>query len=225
MRTVARPAPCAAAFFTGLIQVLGNGDMESGTIVRNSMKIPLDHIGFDVDGVVADTMTLFLSLARNRLRMYHWRYEDITSYDLAECLNVDAGVLDPVLGPILDEPHRLDLQPMVGAVEALTRWSRCAPLCFVTARSDCASIYSWFLQTFKEVDPLTITLEATGSAEAKPAVLRELEIRFFVEDRLDTCFLLADQGITPIVYEQPWNRREHPFLKVRNWEELGALLE
>jgi uncharacterized protein len=45
-----------------------------------------------------------------------------------------------------------------------------------------------------------------------------------VEDRLETCLQLADHGITPIVFAQPWNRQPHPFPEVANWPELGGLL-
>jgi len=189
------------------------------------LSIPLDQIGFDIDGVVADTMSLFLHLAQTRFNFPHWKYEDITDYDLTVSLGVEADVLRPITLLVLDEPHRLGLEPLVGAVETLTRFSRLAPLTFVTARRDCGPIYSWMLQTLRKVDPFTVHLETTGSPEKKPMVLRELGLRFFVEDRLETCFLLADSGITPIVFDQPWNNKAHPFQRVRNWEELNDLMD
>ena len=188
------------------------------------MGIPLDQIGFDIDGVVADTMSLFLHLAQTRFDFHHWKYEDITDYDLTVSLGVEPEQLRPITLLVLDEPHLLGLKPLAGAVDTLTRFSRLAPLMFVTARRDCVPIYAWILQTLQKVDPFTVHLETTGSPEKKPMVLRELGLRFFVEDRLETCFLLADSGITPIVFDQPWNRREHPFQRVGNWEELNDLL-
>jgi len=37
-------------------------------------------VAFDVDGVIADTMTLFLELARREYGIAGLNYEDITSY-------------------------------------------------------------------------------------------------------------------------------------------------
>ena len=43
------------------------------------MRVVPDRIAFDVDGVVADTMRLFLDIAREEYGINHTRYEDITS--------------------------------------------------------------------------------------------------------------------------------------------------
>ncbi|MEZ4524658.1 MAG: hypothetical protein R2941_01890 [Desulfobacterales bacterium] len=65
---------------------------------------------------------------------------------------------------------------------------------------------------------------ATGSFEAKTEVLREKGVSHFVEDRLETCFLLKEEGITPLVFRQPWNREAHPFTEVGTWQELENLI-
>ena len=65
---------------------------------------------------------------------------------------------------------------------------------------------------------------ATGSFEAKADVLLERNVTCFVEDRLDTCFLLERAGITPILFKQPWNRQPHGFVEVGSWSELEALI-
>ena len=74
------------------------------------------------------------------------------------------------------------------------------------------------------VDPDAVQVEATGTFEGKTAVLLNNGIRCFIEDRLETCFQLKDVGIEPIVYSQPWNRRQHPFIEVQNWCELEDLI-
>jgi hypothetical protein len=55
-------------------------------------------------------------------------------------------------------------------------------------------------------------------------VLLSKGVEWFVEDRLETCHQLADRGIAPIVFRQPWNRQDHPYREVGNWEELKALI-
>ena len=46
-------------------------------------RLPKDRLAFDIDGVVADIMTTFLDLARERYnRGHHLRYEHITTFAL-----------------------------------------------------------------------------------------------------------------------------------------------
>jgi hypothetical protein len=61
---------------------------------------------------------------------------------------------------------------------------------------------------------------ATGSFEAKSDVLLANDIKWFVEDRLETCHLLKAAGIEPVVFRQPWNREPHDYLQVESWQQL-----
>ena len=57
-------------------------------------RIPLDALAFDIDGVVADIMTTFLDLARERYdRGHHLRYEHITTFYLEDCLDLPAWII------------------------------------------------------------------------------------------------------------------------------------
>jgi len=51
-------------------------------------------VAFDIDGVVADTMTLFLDIARQEYQLNSVQYSDITSYKLEECLDIDPEIID-----------------------------------------------------------------------------------------------------------------------------------
>jgi hypothetical protein len=96
-------------------------------------------------------------------------------------------------------------------------------LLFVTARPEREVITTW-LRALLNLPHAAIDVAATGSFEAKIDVLTANGKSYFVEDRLETCFLLAEAGITPIVYRQPWNRQPHPFNEVCGWNEIEALL-
>ena len=74
------------------------------------------------------------------------------------------------------------------------------------------------------MDPNRIRLEATTTHQRKLPVLLENRVRYFVEDRLETCYLLEKAAIRPIVFQQPWNDRPHPFHSVRDWLELSGLI-
>ena len=54
-------------------------------------------LAFDIDGVFADTMTLFLDIAREDFKIYDVSYEDITCYILEECLDMDPDLIETIL--------------------------------------------------------------------------------------------------------------------------------
>lgn len=181
-------------------------------------------VAFDVDGVVADTMNLFLEIAHDNFQIDHLCYDDFTCYDLEDCIDVDPQVVTSILHQLLEGDFAAALKPIPGAPQVLKRLAlKQPPLTFVTARTHGDSIHAWMAETL-ELDPQKIDLIATGSYEAKAAVLRQRGISFFVEDRLETCFQLETHGITPILFRQPWNRQEHTFQEVGSWRELAILM-
>ncbi len=183
------------------------------------------ELAFDIDGVVANTMRLFLDIVRDRYGINHIRLEDITSYNLEDCLDLDPEVIMATIRVLLDGDYTQVLHPMAGARRVLDRMAHAVPrLLFVTARPNREVITPWLHNLLARPDR-AIEVVATGSFEAKIDVLRAAGMQYFVEDRLDTCFLLAEAELTPIVYRQPWNRQAHPFREVGGWDEIEALLQ
>jgi len=187
--------------------------------------IPRDRLAFDIDGVVADIMTTFLTLARERFDVgHHLRYEHITTFYLEECLDLEPRIIAELIRELIDRPHELPVEPLPHAVPVLTRLSRETPLLFVTARDRAGPIETWLNRTLTGVPPAAIRVVATGDPDTKIHYLKDHRIQYFVEDRLETCLQLADNGITPILFAQPWNRQPHPFLEVKDWPALAGLL-
>lgn len=187
-------------------------------------EIEPDSLAFDIDGVVADTMSLFLEIARDRFRITGIEKEHITTYMLEDCLDLPQAVIDAVIEELLEMNHWAPLKPMPGAVNTLSMLAGLgASLTFVTARPDGAAIRQWLCETLP-VEPGGITVFATGSFDAKKEILLSQGKKWFVEDRLETCFHLMEAGIKPVVFRQPWNRRPHPFLEIGSWEELSACI-
>lgn len=182
-------------------------------------------MAFDIDGVFADTMTLFLDIAREEYEIDGIKYEDITCYTLEDCVNIDSSVIEKIIAKIMQGRHNAPLRPIRGATSVLTRIAqRHRPILFVTARSYDGPIFDW-IQRELPLGEESIEVVATGSFEAKVDVLLEKGMAYFVEDRLETCFPLRDAGITPVLFKQPWNRREHPFIEVGTWRELESLIK
>ena len=189
------------------------------------MKIDPASVAFDIDGVLADTMTLFLKIIRYEHNVDWIKYEDISCYKLEGCLKLDAGLIEEVITRIMDGDYTVPLKPIAGAPDVLTRLARnYNPLLFVTARPYLGPIYDW-VKSVLQLDSASIEIIATGSFIAKVAVLLDREISYFVEDRLETCFSLQESGIVPVLFKQPWNRERHPFMEVSSWQELESLID
>jgi uncharacterized HAD superfamily protein len=187
--------------------------------------IPRDQLAFDIDGVVADIMTTFLTLARERYNQgHHLRYEHITTFALSECLDLPSWIIEEIIRELIDWPHELAVSPFPQAVPVLTRLAQETPLLFVTARDRARPIESWLHRNLAAVPPAAIRVLATGDPDTKIHYLKDHGIRYFVEDRLETCLQLADYGITPILFAQPWNRQPHPFPEVADWPALAKIL-
>jgi uncharacterized protein len=193
-----------------------------------SPDVPIEpaRLAFDIDGVVADTMAVFVDVARDRFGLSHITKEHLTSYDLYRCLDVDKETLDEMICLTLDDEHTDRIPPEPGAPEVLTQLAEYAPLRFVTARIWPDSIIRWLHRTLPDVPGDRIHVIATGDPEAKLEVLRKLGVRYFVEDRIETCEQLARDGVTPFLFDQPWNRvpSRMSFARVQNWTQLRQMI-
>jgi hypothetical protein len=137
---------------------------------------------------------------------------------------MDEAVVWEILDVLLHRPQELDISPMPHAVPVLTKLARQHPLLFVTARDKAAPIFQWLSKNLPEVPPRDIRIIATGDPDAKLEYLQDHKIAYFVEDRLETCFHLAHHGIQPLLFDQPWNRRPHPFPIIYTWHDLANLI-
>jgi hypothetical protein len=182
------------------------------------------RIAFDIDGVFGNVMELFIRLARELYQIETIHYEDITRYYLYDCLDLDSKIIDQLIEKIVDYPHALKMNPFEQAVPVLSAYGRRYPLTFITARQKVEPITDWVLGRLPEVDPSRIRVIATGQHHLKLNILQELGYPYYIDDHLDTCHLLCQHAIRPIVFEQPWNQEPHPFPKVANWQELGEIL-
>ncbi|MBU0733366.1 MAG: haloacid dehalogenase [Pseudomonadota bacterium] len=191
---------------------------------REVCKILPRELAFDIDGVIADTFTAFIDTAREKYGV-EIEYEAITDYDFRQVIDIEEETSNEIVEMILEDPVGMGINPVRGAVEVLTRLSSLGPIFLVTARTNRDAIMEWVQKTLGFNDGDGIHLEATGSYEEKLPVLLKHGIRYFVEDRLETCYLIRESPVTPIVFEQPWNRKDHPFQSVRSWDEIHDIIE
>ncbi|MCU0588522.1 MAG: hypothetical protein MUF52_10230 [Syntrophobacteraceae bacterium] len=193
--------------------------------MNGTWQEPIDpmRLAFDIDGVVADTMAVFVQLARERYGLSQLSKDDLRCYELHHCLDMDREVLNDLICLTLDDEHTLQVPAMEGAPQVLTRLAEQGPLRFVTARIWPESITQWLHLTLHQVPAHRIQVIATGAPEAKRQVLNDLGIRFFLEDRLETCRHLVRGGIQPFLFDQPWNRSSdvEEFPRIVSWDQFG----
>jgi hypothetical protein len=183
-----------------------------------------NQLAFDIDGVLAHTMQLFLDILKTVYGINHIGYGDITQYQLDACLDVDPDIISASTNRIIEGNYPCRLAPIDGAVAVLKRLHAHGPIRLVTARPYPGPIRKW-IDGLLPPETYQVDITATGSFEAKADVLTAQNVSCFVEDRLDTCFLLQTRGIMPVLFAQPWNRAPHPFLEVGSWRELEAHIQ
>ena len=183
-----------------------------------------DNIAFYIDGVVANTMGLFIEIARKDFNITHIKYDDITDYDLTKCLDLDFETVWNIIEKILSGNSDARLFPIKGSGMVLKQIQKQRKrLLFVTARPSAKFIENWIIKEF-QFEPSQIKVFATGDFNSKTQILLDEKISYFVEDRIETCHTLNKCGIKPIVFVQPWNRVPHDFLEVNSWDELGKMI-
>jgi 5'(3')-deoxyribonucleotidase len=78
-------------------------------------KIDPATMAFDIDGVFADTMALFIDIACDEFNINGIKYEDITSYSLKECINMESKLIETIVTKIVDGNYQPPLRPFKNA--------------------------------------------------------------------------------------------------------------
>ena len=183
------------------------------------------EIGFDIDGVVADTMKAFIRIAKEEFGINYISKEQITSYWIEECLPIPLDIIKTIINRLLIDPFGIGLEPLPGAKEVLTKLATRSRLTFVTARSTKKPIEAWLVSLLSDVAHEDIRVIATGHHSAKAEVLEKLKLKYFIDDHLETCQNLHSRGIRTIVFDQPWNKGHAPFLRIRSWKALSVVIK
>lgn len=186
------------------------------------MKAPV-RWGFDIDSVVGDLSGILERVAWEEFGVRVSRSQ-FTDFQLENCLPFEADFILKWISAALEPRWTLQMEPYPGAVEVLRKISEFQPLYFVTARPDSEGVSLWLQEKLKGVPKESIQVKAVGISESKLPSLKQWNITHFVEDRLETCEILSQNGIVPIVFKQPWNLRFHPWRSVKGWDEILELV-
>lgn len=188
-----------------------------------TMKISPGHLGFDIDGVVADTSEAFIRLAAEDYAI-RIRPEELTDFLVEECLSCSPQIIAEIFDRLLKTPMEIRLKPIPDAIAVLQELAKEAPLSFITARPAPEPITAWLEKHLGAAAFAQARIVATGDHDTKAPHIRRFGLSHFIDDRHLTCNQLASEpDITPIVYSQPWNRGRHTLNSVESWHEIKTL--
>ena len=187
-------------------------------------KINPAHLGFDFDGVIADTAESFLRLACRDYGLCGLRKEEITNFEVDQCLEeIDMEIVNSIFMDILHDSIATGLQPMPGAVEVISELTEQAEVTVITARPLAEPVHDWLESMFPTPARSAIRVVAMGDHDDKHRHIAAQGLRYFIDDRAETCVQLSKTDIQPIVFNQPWNHDRHQLPIVHSWQEIREL--
>ncbi len=189
------------------------------------LKMQPTEVGFDFDGVIANTAEAFIRIACEQYNYCSFTIEDITNFQLEECIGLPSTLVEKIFLDILHDSLSTGLLPMPGAVDVLNKLSAHAPITVITARHLQQPVTDWFDSFFPESTKNAIELVAMGDHDDKLRYIQAHQLKYFVDDRAETCNMLAMAQIHPLVYSQPWNRNRHSLTTVESWQDIHNLLD
>jgi len=186
-------------------------------------KIHPTRLGFDFDGVIADTAEAFIRICCEEYGYCSIRLEDITDFEVERCLDVERNIVEEVFTKILVDSIGVGLKPMEGAVPVLEELTEHGTVTLITARPEPGPVMEWLGSIMPGDTCNRIRVVAMGAHDDKPRHIKQHGLQCFIDDRAETCHQLNDAGIQPIVFSQPWNHGRHSFPSVSTWDEVRSL--
>ena len=189
------------------------------------MKILPDRIGFDFDGVIADIGETFIRLACDNYGYCSLKVEEITSFQVEHCTDIPIAIVQSIFNQILEDSIGTGLKPIPGAIETLSMLAQYSEVTVITARSEIDPVKEWFNHYCDKQERSRLKLIATGDHDNKEEYIKGYGLTHFIDDRTLTCIQLAEAGLNPIVFTQPWNHNQHDLPVVKSWQEISQLID
>lgn len=158
-------------------------------------------IGLDIDGVIVDYAAVMMPVI-SRACGRHVSVEEINTYDITECLELDTSTADSVWKQILNSNSLLHAPPIEGAIEGLSAISG-HEIWIVTGRP--ASLDKLTERWLRERN---IRYDRIIFDRAMDKMLVGPEFDVFVEDFLEGARVIAESGVLTLLFDQPWNRSD-----------------
>uniref|UniRef100_A0A6M3JM34 Uncharacterized protein n=1 Tax=viral metagenome TaxID=1070528 RepID=A0A6M3JM34_9ZZZZ len=191
--------------------------------------MPNIKIGFDLDGVVLDTPTEILKEVEKRTGI-KTNIEDVYSHSIEEVYKLDPYLADDIVRSVLSRDYIPSIDQAVPFINALHVVFG-ADIYFISNKRKELYEHDYnLLQKLGIYSPFKLILVQKDDAgvPAKANIIKEKNIKLFVEDRLDTIIdILQNTICNVVVMDKPWNRKleVHPMLiRIKTWYELYFII-
>ncbi len=187
------------------------------------MNIAIEEIGFDFDGVVADIGEAFVRMACEKYNYCSFTLNDIISFQIEQCIPVPRTIIEKIFMDILEDSLAAGLKPLPDAIEVLSDMTVNGQVTIITARSLENPVHDWLDTFFNAEIKNKITLVTMGDHDDKVRYAHDHGLKYFIDDRLETCRQMAAANITPLIFSQPWNKTDS-LHSVSSWQEIRSLI-
>lgn len=156
-------------------------------------------IGLDIDGVIVDYAAVMLPLL-SKVCQRPISVQDIYTYDITECLNIDEKAAEYVWQQTLGTDLLINAPPVDGAIEGLIALNG-HEIWIVTGRpSSLQDLTESWLSHRKVIYDRIIFDRVMDKMLVGP------EFDVFVEDFLEGATVIAETGVFTLLFDQPWNQ-------------------
>lgn len=179
-------------------------------------------IGLDIDGVVADSFSVFL---RELNKHYGKDFTKIDNYNMAKLYDVAGDDLSNFFTVNMEYLYTAP-KPMEGAVETIHSWLEAGhEIIFITARR-CGAEEEVTLKWFEQNGIPGNKIIFVGGA-SKTFAVKENGIDIFVEDFMTNALEIAVLGVPVLLLDSPYNQGKLPkgVTRCYNWQEIVLNIE
>ncbi|MBS4194696.1 hypothetical protein [Lederbergia citri] len=180
------------------------------------------RFGIDIDGTVTCPTSLIPHI--NKEFKLNITLDDLTEYELTECLQVDKEKFYQWF--VKNEPLMYAESPLAdGAKPVLSKWVHEHELFFISARSQ--TLFDVTTTWFHTNEIEYHHIELIGSHD-KVGTAKKHNIDIFFEDKHDNAVDISEElNIPVILFDTPYNRRPSPenVIRVYSWAEAKNWVE
>jgi uncharacterized HAD superfamily protein len=178
-------------------------------------------IGLDIDGVIVDFAAVMLPLLSE---VCHRKVtaQDICTYDITECLNLDDESAEYVWRQTLGTELLMEAPPVDGAVDGLLSLDG-HEIWIITGRP---STLRDLTETWLSLRNIRYDRIIFDRVINKMMVGPEFDV--FVEDFLEGARVIAEAGVFTLLFNQPWNQSldlPDNCLRVYDWPAILKIID
>jgi len=173
------------------------------------------NIALDIDGVIIDFVSSFISLAEKRFDQ-PIKYEDIYCHDISQALALPKKDLYSLFHETLFRNH---FRLIDGALDGITALNKDHNIYLITSRHE-----RYKKSTMQLLDNHRISYNDIYFSQFMKKHQVDIHFDVFVEDCVDEAVNLSQRNCQVLLYNQPWNTRclnmKNLFKRVYNWDDI-----